>query len=205
MKRSIRSFRKTSKNCWGKTEIKTFGIPNCHGCQLESHITYCSLHCFPVPKKKWIEHTGIYVCVRQRNGTVFFEFRQVVYKGRSLSANFQIFFATSIQVRLFSSAYMQCSESVKPAKSRLAHVRWKRKTCNCYKLVLNVNQPAFEKQFACDKQRNYSCMHNNGLLFSNDDPYLNAAYVPLEFGESAACIWMRLNCNQVRLLYATLR
>ena len=130
-------------------------------------------------------------------------FRKVVYKSRGLSAIFQFFGAASIQVRLlFEGGLYAKSWVCKTRKSGLAHVKWK----------WNLTPWLFQNYLK--RKQTFGMQKSGKILFYIDDIrplfsscgfHSSAVYVQLEFGESAASIWVRLliKCGFYTRLYGT--
>ena len=128
---------------------------------------------------------------RLRNGLEFDKlYRKVVYKSRGLYALFQLFGASSIQVRLlFKGGLYAKSWVCKSRKSGLAHVKWK----------WNLTLWLFHNYFKCKQTlgmrkavRFSPTSTTQGRFFSSCGFYRSAANVQFEFGGSAASIRVQL-------------
>ena len=140
-----------------------------------------------------------------------FIYRKVMYNSRGLSRSLVAYvqFFNFLLWLLFKcgfysrAAYMQFSYFVKPVKAVWHNgtytVKAKLDFVNVTKLFQNVNKHV-------GMQKSVKCSATwGGLRFSSRGFYLSAAYMPLEFGETAACIrmWLLNKCDFYAQLHRT--
>ena len=113
-------------------------------------------------------------------------YSKIVYKSRGLSAIFQLFGANSIQERFYSKAAYAMFWVCKIRISGLAHVKMKEKL----DMRLLENYFKFKQTFGIQVEDLVQHRRHKTAFFCGFCS--SAAYVQLEFGESATSIRVRL-------------